>query len=399
MSISQQAIDDLLTEAVASTTDASSAEEEQNKRTKQRRRAPSSTTSNARPKPTKAKSTPVAIIDVPFSNFSDMAISMGLPEDSIPEVRGMDQIQTDYPHLGNRMCDLALYKMLTTKVLTVDPKRLNKTKASPQQPQQTHQLSTEEVKAMHAKQAAIDPWAITLMQTKFNRVFIPTFYHHNVNSVHDKQEDLHKMLRRKILMLPMMSAQLESALLVESGPWQDSHGNTFHYPPCINGSKCVACVHQFPGHIRPVILTAMMTESEFVTFTRTRAARNIKRPCILCLRDSLVDWITYMRSIRTHGDPKAEENKANPQLAEEVQNPVYQLYYNLTDCAGGYFAEHMTHPLNDMDTIIEPIARLNRSLLLPRLYPNGQVWIDQSAIIWSPHPASSPTVGQNMASF
>ncbi len=358
------------------------------------------------PSPIPLLSSLYTIGDIPVPPDTDLgSVARHGQLDHIPEIRNMEEVQIDFPHLGNDVtsgkpiCDLVQYKMLTQRVLPLKPKRGCKPCLVPstESTTVTTRLAGENA-AEAARMAATDPWQLDLMCAKFRMLCVPTFYHSAVSQVDLSQEMLHKHLRRRTLVLPIMKTDIESALLHEAGTWMCSDGIQRHFPPCSNGTRCVGCMYDFPEQTRNVVFTATMFPDEYELFLVEKRAHSIVRPCICCLRYSLVDWVTFLRSVKTVGEASEVNNAASPYF--DRSNQVYQLYRNLSDCEGGYFSEYMTRPdSSGCEAIIEPICRLNRCFMVMRTHETGQAWLDQSAIVWRHRGPLIPNIGENLAHF
>ncbi len=281
-----------------------------------------------------------------------------------------------------------------------------------------YSIPTDDVQTTHLQSAAATPWEDVLLKEKFQQLAIPNFY--NTSNALDEditQEKLQRMLRRGQLQLPYLTAQHESELLAEAGTFRHRNGRTYDFPPCKRGKECVCMQFLLPNQARPFVLTAMMYPDEYKQFLARNTKPAVTRPCVLCLRYTLVDWVVYTRSLKLSASTQNQTDTEQMEPCgmtlptdsvkqstdtEERSSPfdVYQLYYNLSDCEGGYYKEYLLQA-EPSESIIQPICRLNLSFLrVQQASPgNARLVVNQNALIWSPPPSVTARVGESLQHF
>ncbi len=205
-----------------------------------------------------------------------------------------------------------------------------------------------------------------------------------------KQETFMAMLKRQQLHMPTLTSDLENKLLRESGRFFCSRrSREYVYPACLNGKDCIGMQCWIPGQIRGFTLTSVMYEDEYTRFIETGIAPQPCRPCVLCCRDNLVEWVVHRRSTSM---------MTNMQHTETSVNKIEQVYSNLVDCQGGYFRSYVFFPVPG-EAQIDPICRTNLSMIRVLDDPGTRARVDQSALIWRPSIHDNPHTGENLSHF
>lgn len=188
--------------------------------------------------------------------------------------------------------------------------------------------------------------------------------------------------------LPILTANDEARLLGESGtfPWTDPSGRVHRitYPPCSHGNDCVGrrgggmhrligltdalrgCPPDHPG----VILTAIVFPYEWTRQVPPEPQPKDARPCVLCYRILLSDYVYQMRWSGTSRTSAA---------------PTVQLYANPVNTEGGYAADFVLRPQSPMtDYLTDACAEFRYlHLRMQRDEAQGGRWVvDQSDMIY-----------------
>lgn len=328
-----------------------------------------------------------------------------IPVNELPVIKNIRELVLEYPHMqsdpitGQPNCTDALNKFNT------EMKTLNhEIEAKVMLLQDELPIpKPSEIQKKHFESA--NTWQLDVFKDKLRRLPIPQLIFHDPNSSDEElfsmfkmpQEDLVKMLRSEALRLPIASAQLESDLLRESGTW--SHLVTkriYNFPPCMWGPECMTyskLVGKIQGLDKPMILTQFMFEEEYTAFIQGGRSGNIPpRPCVLCCRDSLADWIVYLRAEKLKGTTSSSIRFQNP------EKEIHQFYRNQQNCENGYDSNFML-PVKIGEPIIESIVTLNSSLLRCDTLINGRRRIDQSALLWKHAKLPEPKSGETMKNF
>lgn len=198
--------------------------------------------------------------------------------------------------------------------------------------------------------------------------------------------------------LPVLTTHDEVRLLGESGtfPWTDASGRVHRitYPPCRNGDDCIGrrggamqrlvgltdalrgCPPDHPG----VVLTAIVFPYEWTRQTPSEPRPGDARPCVLCYRILLSDYVYQMRwsgTVRT------------------ATAPVVQLYANPVNTEGGYVGDFMIRPQSPMNDYLTDACAEFRYLHLRmrRDESQGGRWVvDQTDMVYQPpnEPRTAP---------
>jgi hypothetical protein len=208
------------------------------------------------------------------------------------------------------------------------------------------------------------------------------------------QEQMITMLRRKQVVLQTLTATFEAELLQQAGKFY-AHGSYHDFPACINGDQCVTMRHEFRGRIPYIIMTALMFEDEYTNFILNHEPPISRRPCILCCRNQLVSFVTYVRSLKTSAAP----SHPNHFPLDNMNGILLQMYRNSFGCPDGYFEEYTLRP-EAGEAIIDPICRLNTSLCEVKLNPdNGRYYVDTEHMRWRPATLPLPQIGVKVQDF
>ena len=118
----------------------------------------------------------------------------------------------------------------------------------------------------------------------------------------------------------------------------------------------------------------LMYPTEYEHFVKTGTAPAERRPCILCARFAVQDWVLSLR----HNWQR---------LGVVNRNFSVQLYRNLVDQEGGYWSRYVLHPpSNRYEGFMDPIAVVRLSELRARQdeQQGGRWVIEQTPMIYRP---------------
>jgi hypothetical protein len=101
-----------------------------------------------------------------------------------------------------------------------------------------------------------------------------------------------------------------------------------------------------------------MYQDEFKRFIDTEEKPTERRPCLACLRDTFVSYLTTCRIMKQEPDCDTSYN-----IRQDV-DIIPQLFTNLVDCENGYLKNHMVYSQNNVDDpLIQGIVRLQLGYL------------------------------------
>lgn len=331
-----------------------------------------------------------------------------IPLDEMPVITSINNLVKDFPHMLTDPetklpnCEDACNKFLTdskTMGCEVELRTLNSDLSS-------SKLSLLQVQKNHLQASETCPWQLTAFLEKLSRVPVPQFYFNDQTSTNEEllhinqqsQTTLNQMLRTGVLQLPIAPVVLENELLHEAGEWRHhKNGQTYHFPPCSFGEDCLANKHlvgKIAGLNKPMILMQFMFLEEYWEFYQHQKSSFPPRPCVLCCRDSLGDFVTFLRANQMQGKQLMTQ-RAQFELKSDQ---VMQFYRNLQGQENGYDS-HFMLPTKLGEPIIESILTLNTCMLKCVTLETGRRRIDQSALIWHPPKNPVPRVGESLRHF
>lgn len=257
------------------------------------------------------------------------------------------------------------------------------------------------------------------------------------NGIEDDQ--LVELVQQRAVELPLFKSDFECALLREAGTSRYVPTNkTVVFPPCCNGDQCMgtlvplqvsqpepndskssstpsfvsdasaATATQSPGltvdtnnHLenddglptKALVLMQILYPDEFDTLTRNGSIHVEPRPCVLCMRYRLYDFVLCLRSNR------------RDELHGSVPDPnhirEYQLYRSLVDEPGGYRGDQMVKPDTvNWEGFADPFVAYRYPLLRAVYDTRSSCWfVDQRALMYEPPSVATPQVGEKVSHF
>ena len=272
-------------------------------------------------------------------------------------------------------------------------------------PRSEHDLQAQHEKAFH-----VIPWQQKLLQARLEALPQPMYYPREL-TMQMSHDQMLSTLRQRQQYLPLLTATLEDALLQEAGVFG---GRDF--PACVNGERCESfrwcCRVQGSEKIIPELnnsnsykgfaCTSIMFQEEYDAFIADGTIPNCRRPCVLCARVTLCDFVMLMRSQKctTAADDDITTTSTGGGLVLLVtRQPVYQLYRNLVDCEEGYFMHSVLLPKPE-EAIIDPVVRpCISAMVLERDTTTGRRRYKQNAIRWKAPEQSQPRIGESVSHF
>lgn len=334
--------------------------------------------------------------------------------DNLPVIQSIQDLVRQYPHMktdpdtNEPNCEDACNKFqLDMKTLDQDVElRVNIQLPEEQEELSTRNNSLFQIKKSHYNVAEQVPWELELFNEKLSKLSVPELYFNDKNVSNEEflkmnnqsREQLSRMLRQNALKLPEVSSVLEDQLLHEAGEWTHLNNNEkYFFPPCQFRTDCIAnkLVGKIRGLEKGMILMQFMFQQEYMDFYQKKLTHDLPvRPCVLCCRHHLADWVTYLRSMRMDGQNVGTQHVQFEYKFEEV----HQFYYNKVGCEHGYDADFMLRALPN-ESIIESIVTLNSAVLRCETLSNGRRRINQRAIVWKPPSLPEPKIGDTLKNF
>ena len=211
-------------------------------------------------------------------------------------------------------------------------------------------------------------------------------------------------LKTRQFELPTLMSGYESELLAQAGKFYHPRAlKEIVFPPCKNGKECVALVHR--GYIKSLlpkwqgcILTQLMFPEEYRALIKEGLQPCIIRPCILCVRQRMSEFVTLRRS----------DNRVK---VDDMC--LVQMYKNLSDCHGGYCSQYLLKPKPGVfEGFLDFLCKDRLDLLSVYVDDYNRIHIDQSALVWKGGSSSSsssssiespsgltPNIGETVQSF
>lgn len=365
----------------------------------------------------------------PQSDLSSYLVFMSDEEDSnnnnsnLPVIKTMQELVQENPHMlmmnpeaDTPRCELAWNKF------QIDM-RNNNHQITLEKPVQVAAAATTEtntttatktvfdVKKLHAVAGATIPWQIPLFHQKISQLTVPKWFFFdettNAEEFREKnlfgQEQLTDLLRRGTLKLPELNAPFETEILGEAGRWLRVKTNRYyHFPPCVRQMNCIGStllVNRVKGLTTPMVLMQMLFPEEYQQFIihGELPPNTPQRPCILCCRYDLGDWITFLRSNRMHQHNTNNTSTPVVDFKNECKQ-VFQFYRNPKDVEKGYDSRFMLKPQIG-EAIVDSIVLLNTSLLECKTLSNGRRRIAQDALFYRGNKEPNPNIGESVQHF
>jgi hypothetical protein len=228
-----------------------------------------------------------------------------------------------------------------------------------------------------------------------------------------QQEQMWRRLRRRECFLPILSAQLESELLIQSGRLQVEVDGTpveREFPPCCFASKCIGQqqLRGIPGLTQAVTWTRAMTRSQW---TRLLVSGEPPQdgsawPCVLCHRDLISRYVHMARLVAVNVSAEMTPAAASPQPGEGIvaEHPeeICQFWGNAVDCPGGYRSECVLQP-RSLEVVVEPLCEFFNPGLKAYQTESGAWQVEQTTtLFWQndmvpdPPPSAVPDDGRSL---
>lgn len=276
------------------------------------------------------------------------------------------------------------------------------------------------------RQCRVNPHQTQILRSLLQQLPQPTYYADETSvsaiassgaeSESNASKRLEEALGRMQVQLPLMAASLESEQLYEAGSWTVSNGQQMDFPPCANGERCICNLVDFaapdatsgPPRKRRFIMMAFMFEKEYKAFLSEDRQLSRPRPCIACCRNSIVQVMGQLRSIRVSAAASvayatsagANATPQGPGIDDRLKQRVQQLYYNKKDGDDGYFAEYMFIPQQIGDEpLLAPIVMFNLESVVLRWTDEGRCYLDQRKMLYRRPDSPRPMMGESVQHF
>ncbi len=247
------------------------------------------------------------------------------------------------------------------------------------------------------------PWQQTLLDAAFHRLCLPSFFvANNTTTTTLTTETIVPLLRAGAQQLPILTAQHEQQLLYEAGTYRLSDGRSITFPVCFMGRDCIA--NQYPkvaftGQTRAFMMTAAMTPDEYTQLLQFNVKPKTIRPCVLCHRDSLIQYVLHLKSLGLASeitDPREIQSRFRWHTEQPGAEPVYQLWRNLVDTPGGYYKSVVREPQNGESLpLLDPLARISTYHMIcctnTLEYQPPRLYLNQHALMWRSTQQLLPT--------
>jgi hypothetical protein len=365
----------------------------------------------------------------PPVDLSSLTIYTKMPLDQMPIIQSLQQLVLQYPHMqsnaitGQPNCIEACNKFTDDmkasghEVQLVEHTNNNTNKPNKKQlvdelKLSTHDTDAKKIKERHKELSNIIPWQLAAFTEKINLLPVPNWYF-NDSTMDNKQlmeqnqknqDTINSLLRKGVYELPLQTTVIENELLTEAGEWPHAkrpNDAKYFFPACCLNLKCIGQSTEIIGKLKgltsPIKFTQVMYVEEYQKLLQTNSTAHIPpRPCVLCCRYLLGDWVTFLRANSMEGKNSIQKIHYG---FEYKSQQVHQFYRNPQDCVKGYAKQFML-AAKPKEPIIESIVTLNLSLLECKLHPaTGRRYIDQSALFYQPIPIPKPKIGENLQNF
>ena len=325
------------------------------------------------------------------------------PVDQLPVIKSIQQVVLEFPHMqttaGSPNCEAACNKF------AMDMKTLGHVIELKEPELSSADQTAFQIKTRHLQQSEIVPWNQPVFYERIYRLTVPNWYYNDGTCSYEKllemnrmdQAALHQMVRDRVIELPEQGADLENELLCEAGEWSHPATNKIYvFPACQYGLCCVTqqeLVHELKGLDRPMTLMQIMYRQEYKQFLKFGVLPTMpQRPCVLCARQALGEYVTTLRADRMHGASNKGQN------FQDLSKQVLQWYRNPQNTANGYDQNFML-PAQQHEPIIHPVVTLNLAQLECKQLANGRRHIDQSSLLYVEPQEPRPGVGEQLSAF
>lgn len=281
-------------------------------------------------------------------------------------------------------------------------------------------MSEDQMQAAHIKAIQTNPWDYTMLKMRLDALPRPLYYPRDL-TVAMAKEQIEDAMRRRQLMLPVLTASHERKLLQEAGTF-----GGIDYPMCVSEQNCVSVklhylIRGATANTTGFPLISVMFEQEYESLVSNKTPPVSRRPCVLCCRKTLCDYVLAMRCAQSAPSESSAAAASSSSSSSSttvtaaaatttttgsqgttflIQRPsLYQLYRNLVNQPGGFFDMYMLFPKAE-EAILDPIVMPNlMSLALDKDETTGQRRLSQAIVEWRPSVPERPRVGENERNF
>lgn len=280
----------------------------------------------------------------------------------------------------------------------------------------TDPIAANERLMKHIQQCRVNPVEVEVFNEMKKTLIAPTYFDPECRSESLSREETIQRLKLHKYLLPVLESSYADMLLQEHGKWPATNHNRAdqyrlrEFPPCIKGVDCVANVeglklaHDLEGSgVSPrFIMTQFMLKEEYddllsgVEATRRRPIP--PRPCVLCCRYQLGQFVPSLRAMRR---AKSMNHICKwPEISLDP-NSCLQYFREKKDREGGYIGSCMLKPINGVwEGFIDPIVMFNWSSLVVKRHPEtNRRYVDQSLLKFRPERPEIPRTADTIANF
>lgn len=333
----------------------------------------------------------------------DLARRRGVAPQDMPKMKKLQQLTREYQHLApDTDCALAALKSQPLPAMN-GLSAANSQAAREAAMEIDSHLTPEQVAERHAQQAKVIPYQVAGFEELLSSTPEIKFYTQQASEP-ATQEQLEQSLREGRLVMPHLRASFERQLLAQAGRWPvlDAKGRATatsrEFPACALGELCVGRTVKF-RHLPPggVVFTSLMFPEEYEMLLETGVSLTAARPCVLCCRKLLAEWVLACRAKAMEHDVGAAKPREDAPWQMQ-QTRVRQFFYNSVDVEDGYKERYVLQPSAN-EPLVHPLVMLSRDVIFARQCATGRWLIDQTAIEWAPPPDLRPGMGETHEDF
>lgn len=345
----------------------------------------------AQEQPRLPSSSSSSVVPQPPIRFDQEVVRRAIAQS--PRIELMTTLLHEHPHTdANSTCELATQKLVAHAVANTASVGRSKTSSAAKEsevPQLLRALLRAPLHQTGQVPGMAEFWRLRA------RLSVPAFRIPGQTLLPSATEAAHH-LRMDAASLVCYTAQHESQLLLQAGTFdfpQQQLRRTF--PPCRNGQQCVAHTHpaNFDGLAGPIVLMRAMSPEQLRRLFQTGQAPAGASPCVLCHRESLSEYVHFMRAMTAQPHPQLR-------LDHEQAGEVTQLWCNPVQCATGYFHEYTLFPVGQQEVTVAPVCEVHGwGITARRSQENGQWQLDQTQLVWRERLALEPRIGERLRNF
>lgn len=278
-------------------------------------------------------------------------------------------------------------------------------------------LLNERVSITHLGALKTRPYELDVAKQLFEKMHPVAWQLADAQDSHTAKLSIRQQLQQRLVSLDLLESSFADVLLYESGRWPaleyDERTHRHHegktqrtYPACIEGMECVCMTMRFEaldGSKPPgFVCTQLMSLQEYKKLIESNIQPREARPCVLCARNQMGEWVPCLRSMR-RSKTMFTSGAASLIGGDWTLHPdeSFQLFREIKDAEGGYVGKYMLEPNpGAWEGFIDPICQLNYSCLFIAPEATGKRRnVDQSMLKYKPEIKENLEVGETIAHF